>query len=100
MRNSMERMSRKDGFGTSRVTGGGREAMPKKSTSKRKPKDSGDKCDYLVRREVVHILDAGLPLCFFTTKAPVYWPKGHTWVSWKDKAQATCRDCLKPFENL
>jgi len=34
--------------------------------------------------EVIHILDAGLPLCGFTQDIPRDWPEGHRWIGRKE----------------
>ncbi len=42
---------------------------------------------------VVHITRGGLPLCRFTHKQVIDWPKGDTWVGYFDQADATCPAC-------
>lgn len=53
--------------------------------------------------EVVHLLDAGLPICEFTDALPCDWPDGHAWIGLAlyrdgfegDKEHARlCKGCL------
>lgn len=48
------------------------------------------------RREVLHVLYWGLPLCRFSYRAPSAWPKGHRWVSlteWLRDRPDLCAGC-------
>lgn len=42
----------------------------------------------------VHVLHHGLPLCRFSTGAPVFWPDGHRWVGLDDPDPVTCTQCI------
>ncbi len=43
---------------------------------------------------IVHILDAGYPLCGFAyPKLPGEWPEPHRWVGLDDKEESTCSRC-------
>jgi hypothetical protein len=47
---------------------------------------------------VVHILHLGMPLCRFDLRVPRDWPAGHQWVRIEERAQASCRGCLRKAE--
>ncbi len=46
---------------------------------------------------VVHVLNAGRPLCGFHAGVPAQWPRGHAWVSISDTvtlSKVNCSGCL------
>ena len=43
--------------------------------------------------QIVHVLDAGNPLCRFTTGFPNEWPAGNVWVGVHEWQLATCEKC-------
>ena len=42
----------------------------------------------------IHIVQAGYPLCQFTSLLPGAWPAGHSWVRLEEAKDATCADCI------
>jgi hypothetical protein len=46
----------------------------------------------------VHILHLGLPLCRFDLRVARDWPAGHQWVRIEERAEVTCRGCLRRAE--
>lgn len=50
------------------------------------------------RKEYIHGLLGGMPLCGFSTDLPVNWPEGHTWVPTTDEKAIGCPSCRQVLE--
>jgi hypothetical protein len=48
---------------------------------------------------VIHAMSHGIPLCGFTVRKPMYWPKGHLWVSLREPEDITCADCWRRVQD-
>lgn len=49
--------------------------------------------------ETVHVLRAGLPICGFSDRVPMYWPPGHVWVTYGQGVRdVTCEKCRATAE--
>lgn len=53
------------------------------------------------KKQMVHVLLYGLPMCGFTTNVPVRWPANHRWIgATEDHADVNCKGCMEAVRKL
>jgi hypothetical protein len=52
------------------------------------------------KKQVVHALLHGLPLCMFSNDVPAKWPDGHIWTRINDIKNISCKTCKEKAMKL